>query len=81
MRMVLAIAFVIMAFGAMEASAQTVEGMSPQRDAQKATCQKEAQLIYRNGRNPSGEWRAQVSQTRKVYVQECMAKAGFSPVS
>jgi hypothetical protein len=78
MRMVLAIAFVMTAFGAMEASAQTVEGVGSQRDAQKATCQREARMIYRNGRNPSGEWRAQVSQTRKAYVQECMTKAGFA---
>ncbi len=79
MRILLALAFVMTAFGPMQASAQTTEGTEPQRDAQKATCQKEARLIYRNGRNISSEWRSQVSETRKVYVQHCMTKAGFAP--
>lgn len=79
MRILLVIAFVMTALGVPEASAQTVEDVRPQqRDVQKATCQREARLIYRNGRNTSSEWRRQVSETRRVYVQDCMTRAGFA---
>ena len=79
MRFLIATVFVMAAFGPMRASAQTMDGASPQKDAQKVACQQEARLIYRNGRNTSSEWRSQVSETRKVYVQHCMTKAGFTP--
>lgn len=79
MRILLAIAFVMTALGVPEASAQTAENALPQqRDVQKETCQREARLIYRNGRSTSSEWRRQVSETRRVYVQDCMTKAGFT---
>ncbi|MGO4388215.1 hypothetical protein AB4Y85_11815 [Microvirga sp. 2YAF29] len=79
MRILLALAFVITGLGVTETSAQTVEDALPQqRDVQKATCQKEARLIYRNGRNTSSQWLIQVQETRKAYVQDCMTKAGFA---
>jgi hypothetical protein len=78
MRILTVIVCVVTAIGPMGAFAQTMDGALPQRDAQKASCQKEARLIYRNGRNTSSEWRRQVSETRKAYVQDCMTKAGFA---
>ena len=77
MRILTVIVCVVTAIGPMGALAQTMDGAAPPKDAQKANCQKEARLIYRNGRSTSGEWRQQVSETRKVYVQDCMTKAGF----
>jgi hypothetical protein len=79
MRILTVIGFVLVALGPMEVSAQTMDGAAPQREAQKVTCQKEARLIYRNGSNTSPEWRTRVQETRKVYVQDCMTKAGFAP--
>ena len=78
MRIVTAMIFAMTALGSMGTSAQTVDVNSPQRDAQKETCQKEARLIYRTNRSSSSEWRAQISETRKAYVQQCMSKAGFA---
>jgi hypothetical protein len=88
MRIVSLIAFVMTALGSMGASAQTLGGIpaqdgvgvaSAQRAAQKSSCEREARMIYRNGRNVSMEWRQQVKDTRKAYVQDCMTKAGFRP--
>jgi len=79
MRILTVLGFVVATLGSMGASAQTMDGSAPQREEQKVTCHKEARLIYRNGRNTSPEWRAQVQDTRKVYVQDCMTKAGFAP--
>lgn len=78
MRVFILIAFAMTLLGSMGAAAQTMGGASPQRDAQKETCQREARLIYRNGRNASSEWRTQVQETRRAYVQDCMTKAGFT---
>ncbi|HZH12022.1 MAG TPA: hypothetical protein VEZ24_16845 [Microvirga sp.] len=89
MRILSVIAFVMTALGSMGASAQTMGGVpaqpeagaaSAQRAAQKATCERDARLIYRNGKtNISEQWREQVKVTRKAYVQECLARAGFAP--
>jgi hypothetical protein len=78
MRMLTVIVCAVTAIGPMGALAQTMDGATPQKDARKASCQKEARMIYRNGRNPTVEWRRQVSETRKAYVQDCMTKAGFA---
>jgi len=80
------IALVMTALGSTGASAQTMGGMPvqggaapAQRATLKASCERDARLIYRNGRNPSQEWLQQVKSTRKAYVQNCMAKAGLTP--
>ncbi|WP_243374547.1 hypothetical protein [Microvirga solisilvae] len=83
------IAFVMTALGSLGASAQTMSGLpvqpdpgavSAQKAAQKASCERDARLIYRNGRTDlSEQWREQVRVTRRAYVQDCMAKAGFTP--
>ncbi|KLK90391.1 hypothetical protein AA309_25900 [Microvirga vignae] len=87
MRILSLIAFVMTALGSMGASAQTMGGIpaqgggetSAQRAAQKASCERDARLIYRNGRDISEQWLQQVRTTRRAYVQECMTKAGFAP--
>jgi len=85
MRVMSVIAFVMTALGSMGVSAQTITGVpapesiaSNQRAAYKAACERDARMIYRNGRNISEEWREQVKATRKAYVQDCLAKAGFT---
>ena len=86
MRILSVIAFVMTALGSMGVSAQTMGGVpaqgavaSSQRAAYKANCERDARMIYRNGKNVSTEWRQQVKATRKAYVQDCLAKAGFAP--
>jgi hypothetical protein len=88
MRIVSVIAFVMTALGPLGASAQTMGGMPAQggagmapsqKAAQKASCERDARLIYRNGRDLSEQWIQHVKATRKAYVQDCLAKAGFTP--
>jgi len=87
MRILTVIAFVMTALGSMGASAQTMGGMPSQggaapaqRAAQKASCERDARLVYRIGRNVGdSSWQQHVKDTRKAYVQDCMAKAGFTP--
>lgn len=89
MKILSVIAFVMTALGSMGASAQTMSAMpvqgtpgvnQAQRAAAKMACERDARMIYRNGRtNLSEEWREQVKVTRKAYVQDCLAKAGFTP--
>jgi hypothetical protein len=85
MRILSVIAFVMTALGSLGASAQTMDGASAvavasnqQRAAFKANCERDARLIYKQGRNVTVEWRQQVKATRKAYVQDCLAKAGFA---
>jgi hypothetical protein len=85
MRFMSVIAFVMAALGSMGAFAQTMSGApapegvsSNQRAAYKAACERDARMIYRNGRNISDEWRQQVKATRKAYVEDCLAKSGFT---
>jgi hypothetical protein len=87
MRILGAVAFVMMVLGSMGAFAQTMGGaavqgagtVSAQKAAQKASCERDARLIYRVGRDLSDQWQQQVKTTRRDYVQSCMAKAGFAP--
>jgi hypothetical protein len=86
MRIMSVIAFVMTALGSVGASAQTMGGMPvqggaapSQKAAQKAACERDARLVYRNGRNLSQDWLQQVKVSRKAYVQNCLAKAGLTP--
>ncbi|PVE24642.1 hypothetical protein DC522_09925 [Microvirga sp. KLBC 81] len=86
MRTLSLIACVMTALGSMGASAQTMGGIpargseaSAQRATQKASCERDARLIYRNGRDLSEQWLQQMRSARRAYVQECMTKAGFTP--
>ncbi|MXQ12811.1 hypothetical protein [Microvirga makkahensis] len=86
MQIFIAIAFVMTTLGSMGASAQTWGGapaqgeaaVSDQRAAYKAACERDARLIYRTGKNVTVKWRQQVKATRKAYVQDCLARAGFT---
>lgn len=79
------IAFGLAALCATGASAQTMSGMPAQpgmapsqKAAQKAACERDARMIYRTGKNVTVEWRQQIKATRKTYVRDCLAKAGFA---
>jgi len=88
MKILSVIAFVMTALGSMGASAQTMSGfpgqsgaaaVPSQRATQKAACERDARLIYRNSKTDfSAQAREQVKATRKAYVRECLTKAGFS---
>ncbi|WP_414472058.1 hypothetical protein [Microvirga sp. M2] len=85
MRILSIIAFVMTALGSMGASAQTMGGFpsqegagANQRATHKAACERDARLIYRQGRNVSTEWQQQVKATCRAYVHDCLAKAGFA---
>jgi predicted secreted acid phosphatase len=48
--------------------------------ARKAACERDARLVYRVGRNVADDnWQQKVKDSRRAYIQDCMAKAGFTP--
>lgn len=86
MKIMSVIASVMTALGSMGVSARTMSGFpgqsgaAAQRATQKAACERDARLIYRNSKSDlTQQAREQVKATRKVYVQNCLARAGFSP--
>jgi hypothetical protein len=83
MRILGVIAFVMTALGSMGVTAQTMGGVPAQggnqKAAYKANCERDARMIYRQGRDVTVERRQELKATRKAYVQDCLAKAGFAP--
>jgi hypothetical protein len=61
------------------AQEQSVEPLA--KEAQKATCQQEANLIYRTGSKGIGmgeDTRNQIIAARRAHVRDCMAKKAAS---
>jgi hypothetical protein len=62
--------------------AQEQSGDAAARQAQKAACQQEANLIYRTSSKGIGmleDTRNQIIAARRAHVRDCMAKAGQAP--
>lgn len=65
-----------------QASAQEQSTEPSAREAQKAACQQEANLIYRTSSRGVGlgeDTRSQIIAARRAHVRDCMAKAGQVP--
>ncbi len=65
-----------------QASAQEQSTEPSAREAQKAACQQEANLIYRTssrGVGLSEDTRSQIIAARRAHAQDCMAKARQAP--
>jgi hypothetical protein len=65
-----------------QASAQEQSTEPSAREAQKAACQQEANLIYRTSSRGVGlgeDTRNQIIAARRAHVRDCMAKAGQAP--
>ena len=75
-----ALALAMMVSGGL--SAQEQGAGTTAREAQKAACQQEANLIYRTsskGIGMSEDTRSQIIAARRAHVRDCMAKAGHAP--
>jgi hypothetical protein len=62
--------------------AQEQSGDATPRQAQKAACQQEANLIYRTSSKGIGmaeDTRNEIIAARRAHVRDCMAKAGLAP--
>jgi hypothetical protein len=82
MRVLPLAAFALAATISAQASAQEQSAELSAREAQKAACQQEANLIYRTSSRGIGmgqEVRSQIIAARRAYVRDCMAKAEPAP--
>jgi hypothetical protein len=74
-------AFALAATISVHAFAQEQSVEPSAKEAQKATCQQEANLIYRTGSKGIGmgeDTRNQIIAARRAHVRDCMAKKGAS---
>ena len=65
-----------------QVSAQEQSADPSAREAHKAACQQEANLIYRTSSRGVGmgeDARSQIIAARRAHVRDCMAKAGLAP--
>jgi hypothetical protein len=77
-----ALAATISAQGAAQESVQEQRVEPSAREAHKAACQQEANLIYRTSSRGIGmgeDIRNQIIAARRAHVRDCMAKAGLAP--
>ncbi len=82
MRIVTFAAFALALIVSTDLSAQEQSEDATVRQAQKAACQQEANLIYRTsskGIGMSEDTRSQIIAARRAHVRDCMAKAGHAP--
>lgn len=75
-------AFALAATISAQVSAQEQSAEPSAREAQKAACQQEANLIYRTASRGIGmgeDARNQIIAARRAHVRDCMVRAGLAP--
>jgi hypothetical protein len=75
MRILPLITLIIAITAPMGLAAQEQSGSAPTREGLKATCERDARMIYRTGVRTLPEVREQMMAARKNFVRDCLAKA------